>query len=726
MLIKLNDSMRKFWRMDRSSWGKFLRGDRASMTQVMLISLMIPTTIALIVSTALTQLFVQYQDNRKTNMTSATQVASAYLLNDINTKLPSRYAAMTPAQLKAETAETISTVNATTYAKTFNVDANGWITATFAVNLTGSPGDPGTYSVQYRPTSATVFKGFDPTTKRPLWSFTSGSTDATKSLTPLGLYEQVPTVSSVGDYPTINRPGVKASAPLNLRILRSKQFGQVLAWDKPANAADSLLTGYRVDSTKNTACYNLAPETGTDVYADGYITLTKDYNSTDVSSWKCGSSDPTNRVSVRGIGIAGTGVAAFVDLKTVVTYDLDNLKPSVPANVTYAKTGASDVLSWDNQTCNFGYNIQFRVSKTRQANVTGNYGITADWSNYVASGGRYSFVIPATNVTAGGTNGWKVEARCLNNTFGASDSSGLSNEATTVSPITTTPNLANAKISGTTNFGTASWSAVTNCVAPAVAQYRVSYTLQNGVAADDVIKDWGVNYTSVGVTSKIGTKAAVEVDARCAAANGGSALYGPTATDTSDPWLAAVGAPTGTLSLTDNNVNVVTYKGMTCAAGSTIQYYVTQTVTNGSASATVLQNWGAAGTDTATTSQGGNQTVTAKARCAVGTVYSANSATATTSWTRPVSAPAWTKYPGLSGYRTFSWAASCSAGTVQYQFDVYIQGGAKHVTGGWNGTTQINDSNFGGVGWGSYGGTIQARCNVSGVVSPAIVGSSNG
>jgi len=709
----INSAIKKFW-----------RSDKASMTQVLLVSMMIPGIIALIVSTALTQLFIQYQDNRRTNMVSATEVASSYLLDDINTQLPTRFAEMSPAQLASETKRTIPNLNADTYVSNFSVDNNGWINAVVVVDLVKSPGEPLSWGVQYRPTSATVFKGFDPNTKRPLWAFTDAASNPNASLEPLGLYEQVPTVSSIDDYPTINRPGTKASAPLNLRVVRSAQFGTVLAWDKPKNAAEAVLTGYRVDSTKNSACFNKAPDTGADILADGYITLDKSKDQNDYTKWTCSSTTPGNLVSVRGIGPAGTGTAAFINLATLPNYDLDNLVPVAPTNLAYTKSGTNNILTWDEQSCKFGYGINFRISKVTQNNAAGNYGTTPQWAPYVANNGKYSYVLPAADVLQGSTQGWVVEAQCTNASFGASSASLKSNEAKVTSPIDKAPDMGAVTVTGTTS-GTAKWAAAT-CAPNTVTQYKASYATRDSKASTVLIKDWAANYLTVPVTSALGTTASVKVEARCMSANGGNAVYSATDATTSAAWLAGVPAPTGSVNITSDSRGTVSVSGLACSTGSP-KYYVTQTVRDDANTNILIASWSNPGSFGVFTTQGYVQTVTAKGRCQIDSASSTETGTVATSWRRIVEAPSWTQYPGLPAYRTAAWGASCSAGTVQYNYDVFIQGGAYHIRGGWDGRTSVNNNDFGNRGWGAHGADVLARCIMpNGVGSGQIGGSFRG
>jgi hypothetical protein len=709
----INSAIKKFW-----------RSDKASMTQVLLVSMMIPGIIALIVSTALTQLFIQYQDNRRTNMVSATEVASSYLLDDINTQLPTRFAEMSPAQLASETKRTIADLDADTYVSNFSVDNNGWINAVVVVDLVKSPGEPLSWGVQYRPTSATVFKGFDPTTKRPLWAFTDAASNPNSSLEPLGLYEQVPTVSSIDDYPTINRPGTKASAPLNLRVVRSAQFGTVLAWDKPKNAAEAVLTGYRVDSTKNSACFNKVPDTGADILADGYIVLDKSKDQNDYTKWTCSSTTPGNLVSVRGIGPAGTGTAAFINLATLPNYDLDNLVPPAPTNLSYVNIGGNNVLTWDEQSCKFGYGINFRISKVTQNNAAGNYGTTPKWEPYVAYEGKYGYVIPVNDFLQGSTQGWVVEAQCTNASFGASSASAKSNEATVTSPISKAPTLGAVTISGTTS-GTAKWDAAT-CAPNTAPQYKATYTTKDGNPSTALIKDWATNYLTVPVTSALGTNAAIKVESRCMSTNGGKPVYSAISTSNSSPWLAGVPGPTGTAFINHDNRGTVTVGGLSCAVGSP-RFLVTQIVRDGSNTNVVLANWGNAGAYSAYTTQGYTQNVTVRGRCDLnGATSTTYSNTASAVWTRMVEAPNWVQYPGLPSYRTVVWGASCSAGSPQYTYDVFIQGGAYHIRGGWDGRTSVNNNDFANRGWGAHGADVIARCVNNGVGSTQISGGFRG
>ena len=716
MMQKMNNAIRNFWRKDR-----------ASMTQVLLISLMIPTTVALIVSTALTQLFVQYQDNRRTNMVSATEVAASYLLGDINTKLPTRYLDMSPTQLAAETKKVVESMNAETYVSSFTVDDNGWIQAVVVVDLLDSPGEPLSWAVQFRPTSATVFKGFEESTGRPLWAFTTGTANPNASLEELGLFEQVPVVSSVDDYPSINRPGSKASAPQNLRILRSDTFGVVLAWDKPLNATEAVLTGYRIDSTKNTDCFNLAPDSGAEVLADGYIVLSTDSESTDYQNWRCSSTNDSNLVSVRGIGQIGTGVAAFVNLGQLPTYDLDNLVPVAPSGLAYTRTGANHVLTWNEQTCNFGYNIEFRISKTTAGNVEGNYGYAAEYASYTPANGKYTFVLPTEalngrpGVEQGSTQGWKVDARCLSSTFGASSASEKSNEAKVTTPIQVAPNVAGLTVTQTASTGTASWGAATNCPAISTPQYRLVYSQRNDDPSTQVIRDWTPNYTSGTVVTNLGTTGTVRLEARCYSTNGNNPVIGASQNQ-SRSWTWDATPVVANINIAGTMTGTVTWSAATgCPATTTPQYKLSYTKRNDAASTTTILNW-ASGVTTAqiTTNSGTFAAVQLETRCASGANYSSSSTIDSAEWRSGVTAPVGvvTGVTNNGGGRvSFSAFPGCASGSTP-EYRVYrstTNGSATSSYGAWfSGRTYFDLSVTEGT---PQAASVQARCAIGSDVS---------
>ena len=256
---------------------------------------------------------------------------------------------------------------------------------------------------------------------------------------------------------------------------------------------------------------------------------------------------------------------------------------------------------------------------------------------------------------------------------------------------------------------------------PTVSQEQLLST-RNDVADTTNIFDWTAGVTSAAVTTNTGTQASVRLETRCNAGSENSS----TQAVTSALWRSGVLAPTGTLTISRSSTTL-TAAGVSCVSPAVPQYLFEQTIRNGVAGYWVLNNWTTSNQAADVVSPGYTSSVRVTARCAIDDVSSTNSNTATAAtWTRPVPNPSWTRYPGLYAWREFSWGASCSSGTVQYSWNVYIQGGAFRSTGGWNGTTLVNNSTFGNRGWGSWGGTASARCVANGVVSGTISGSQSG
>jgi len=699
-----------------------LNGDKGSSSAALLIILMIPGVVALIVSTALTQLFIQYQDDRKTNMVTAAETAGSYLLNGINSKLPAYYAGLSKEALASETRADIETIGAQTYVSDFSVDDHGWIQAVVVVQL--ESGKPQSWAVQYRPTEATVFKGFDPDSGRPLWAFTSATDDADDPnyVEPLGLYEQVPTVANVNDYPTQNIPGAKATAPQNLRVLRSETFGIVLAWDKPLNASEAGVAGYRIDATKNAECIDLDPDTGFEVLADGYVELDEDWMSTDIPSWRCSSDNTSNIISVRARGNKGLGIAAYINLSGLPTYDLDNLVPEAPTGLAYNKVGSNSILTWDEQTCNFGYGIQFRIKKTTENGAYGNFGVIDDWDYYTASGGKYSFVMPPGSVLAGSTQGWVVEGRCVHNTFGASTASDPSNEANTTTTIDVVPTAVLTVSQTDASGGTASWSTESGCPVNTAAQYRLVYTKKDGVDGTTVINNWATGYTSKAVDTALGTSAAVRLEARCFQDNGGSPIYSETITSDKS-WTFDVTPNTSNLSLTGTTLGTASWNvANNCPAGTVAQYRLSYLIKDGVANTSLLRDFAANyQSRLVPNSLGTSARVQLQTRCAEGTYYSTQSTLNSNTLAYIVPAPAgtFTARSNNVNSATAVRGLTCAYGTIEYRA-VKTRDGSTYSSwpGAW---TTSNVATFAAP-YEGYAAAVmmEARCNNSGTYSSSI------
>ena len=159
--------------------------------------------------------------------------------------------------------------------------------------------------------------------------------------------------------------------------------------------------------------------------------------------------------------------------------------------------------------------------------------------------------------------------------------------------------------------------------------------------------------------------------------------------------VTTISAPTGTIATvpslqTSNTVARGTASGVTCAAGTTLQYAHGYEERNTNSAIVISYGaWGTSATRDVTAQQGYNYTLQSKARCVGSDATSSEVESAQVSVTRPINQPALPTYAGdtsmAAGYRYSSvWNGSCPAGTS------YVNGSVRMYNAGFGGNSGNN------------------------------------
>jgi hypothetical protein len=333
-----------------------------------------------------------------------------------------------------------------------------------------------------------------------------------------------------------------------------------------------------------------------------------------------------------------------------------------------------------------------------------------------------------SNNTQGNTVGYSVQARCEGTATGVNSAASppssvqyttLINIPTVGAPMFSSP------AEGATNVATnatVSWS-VAVCAPSTTVQYYTTKNMNAGAAITaQVIDNWTAGNT-LATSNTQGNRVGYTVAARCVGPN---ATSGVSATDTLT-YTTAINAPATPLftSPAEGATNVATnatvsWGVVTCATGTTVQYYTTKNINAGVAiTPVVIDNWTAGNTLATSNTQGNTVGYTVAARCVGPNSTSGSSATDTLTYRTVINAPAAPSFTRpLDGETdhavnvTVSWSvAVCGASTtVQYYTTKNMNNGVAItpiVIDNWTVGNTLATANTEGN---KVGYTVQARC----------------
>ena len=403
---------------------------------------------------------------------------------------------------------------------------------------------------------------------------------------------------------------------------------------------------------------------------------------------------------------------------TLVTTPAAPLFTAPIAGATNVATNAT--VTWNAVVCATGTTTKYYTVKDINAGVAITPQVLDSWNtdlSYVSSN------------TQGNSVGYSVQARCEGSVAGVNSSATTPSKVqyTTVisAPAAGAP-LFTSPAAGATNIATnatVTWSAAV-CAPSTTTQYYATKNINaNAAITPQIVDDWTTDLSYV-TNNNQGSTVGYTVAARCAGPNANS---GSSATDAlkyttgiNAPAAPAFTAPAA--GATNVAVNAaVTWSTVTCAAGTTVQYYATKNVNAGAAvTPTVINNWIAGNSLTSNNTQGNTVGYTVAARCVGPNLTSNSSATSTLAYTTAINAPAAPLFTspaaGATNIKTnaaVTWSvAVCATGTtVQYyttkNMDLGVAMATPTVIGNWIAGNSLVTSNNEGV---QVGYTVAARC----------------
>lgn len=705
-----------------------IREDDGLMSQAMLLSMIIPTIIGGIAAAIFMNLQVTHIKDAIAKSENSADQLSALILSDLNDGYPVAYLTMSQQALQDATTYHNTEDGSYAYVSKFAADSNGWtyVQETAFSSPTAIKGRDYTY--KYRASDSMSYIGVSqlggltgtqetngttdltttdpsPTKGRPVWA------RSTAGIQNMGIYEMVPESASVSDYPPApwqagQRPGVV----INPRIIRSIQYGVILAWNKPDNASLSGLNGYEianVDPVVPAGCGWMSDSPGAYPGADGFLILNPDLRAAP-SAWKCNPlQGPTNfsQLTIRGDSPNGLGVITTVTLnKLPVSSDLIPAPPTtVPTGLTVdaTRTTGSDV-HWTGVTCATGSTPAYQFVWVAGATGTGPWQST---TTYSAINGNSQ---PLT---------WLVSAKCVGE---FNDSTIVQSAALTYIPISSPPTNLQVVTSTMTSTGV-SWTGVT-CPASTSPQYRITTFTLGGSPLSTLAWVTGITGT---ISTAAGDGIKWSVQAKCVDGSSSS----PIAISATNSFVAPPNAATSLRVIGTPTVSAayLAWNATSCASGATAEY---KFQFQPSSSGEVFQT-GVSITATAPTPGQQNVNWRVEARCTYGTYSSPLTISANgPQYNYDVAAPTGTFTTTGNGVSTIYPSGStmtCGAGTSLVWQGVRTGTPANYsvVTGSWvsGSTMAIPGGNY--LGW-TVTAHLNAACTASGVLSSIVTSADTG
>jgi hypothetical protein len=318
-------------------------------------------------------------------------------------------------------------------------------------------------------------------------------------------------------------------------------------------------------------------------------------------------------------------------------------RPSTPtfttpaANAVNVATNAT--VAWNAVACATGTAVKYYSYKDTNAGGAITPSVIYNWTS------NLNFV---SNNTEGNTVGYGIQARCEGSAVGVNSAASASSNRkyTTVinvpaigSPVFISPAKGAANIA--TN-ATVTWRAAT-CAPATTTQYYTTKNIDKNVSiTPQVLKNWTIG-TTIATNNTEGNTVGYTVAARCAGPNANSVS---SATDTLK-YTTIITAPAGPVftapadGATKIATNVtVTWSAVTCATGTTLQYFTTKNINAGvGIVAQVINNWTAGTSFVSNNTEGNTVGYTVAARCVGPNSTSAVSATDTVKYTTIINAP---------------------------------------------------------------------------------------
>lgn len=588
---------------------RFLVNDEGVMSHALLITLLILSTVGMMMSIMLSQLQLNAVTRDKQVSHQAANHLATLILSDLNDGYPADYLTMSSGDLEDATLYKDGTSGGRAYATEFTADDAGWTYVKVAAfpSARAKIGQA-VYTYKYHASSNIGYLGTNDS-GRPVWagSGTSGGTGSTGGTSAgatgnktLGLYELYGEGADKSDPPAAPwESGSRPDAPQNLRIIRTVQYGVVLAWDRPGNAGASDLNGYeagQASSPVQAGCSIMYPNDGDYDGVAGFIVLNKDIDAAP-RAWQCNAT-ANSKVYVQGTSPNGLGAKAIGTLDTLpVTSDEFPAPPVAPKNLAVKSvTTSSATVTWDAVTCKPRSTPEYRFVW-----VEGGSG-ASDWV------GTNEYTADITGINS--TLTWKVQARCA-----GKYNNSTSVESETMTFVPPSEPAQNLRIIQTTAASTQmGWDPVV-CVDGSSPLYRASLTTLTGV--DQGNTAWSKNTTATWThTAGQGFKWKVQV--KCVSAGG---IESPIVNSDVSSFVAPPAAPTGlaVVGTPGATQTTVTWNAAYCSSGSTPEYQFSFVPSDGTAYPVQT------GTTIKVTNptDSGTATWTVSARCTYGYIYSA-------------------------------------------------------------------------------------------------------